>query len=449
LIVITGKSGDRKGYEISAEPGAPLQSLTPIAAAPSSPERGGSNSVGIVAALGFALIGGLILNLMPCVFPVLSMKVLAFARRGDEHLREIRAQGWLFTLGVVASFLGLTSLLLALREAGAAIGWGYQLQSPIVILLLAYLMFVVGLALSGVLVIGDRLSGLGDSLARRGGGAGAFFTGVLAVLVATPCTAPFMGAALGYALIAPWPLALMVFLALGIGMALPFLVLSHLPHAFAWLPKPGPWMQRLKEFLAFPMYATAAWLLWVLSKQAGANALLMALAGLVLIGFAAWVLKFAGGKRIATLGRAAALAAVLSAIGLASVASQQRLIKPLASTVVADDGWELYTPERLQSALAAGQPVFIDATAAWCLTCKVNELGALSSRRVRTALDSKHALLLRADWTSRDSAVSDLLSRHGRLGVPLYVYYPKGNDKPAKILPQILTEDIVLDAIGG
>ncbi len=447
LVVVTHKDKTRQGFEISATPGSALAGLVPVAARTDSAAPG--TGIGMLGAVAFAFLGGLILNLMPCVFPVLSMKAITFVKRDAEDHKALRAHGWLFTAGVLASFLVLDLVLLALRRGGAAIGWGFQLQSPAVVVLLAYVMLLVALSMSGVLIIGASWSGVGDSLARKPGALGALFTGVLATVVAAPCTAPFMSVALGYALLAPLAQGLLVFIALGAGLALPFLVLSHAPKALGWLPKPGVWMERLKHVFAIPMYAAAVWLLWVLSREVGARGLLLALGGAALIIVAAFALKLAA-KPARSLARGGALAAVLAAIGLAALASQASPPanrKMLAVAGEASSGWSAYTPDRLSQAVADGRPVFIDATAAWCLTCKVNELGALSSRRVKHAFDAQNVLLLRADWTNRDAAITELLTKNGRLGVPLYLFYSKTSGGAAKILPQILTEDEVLAAL--
>jgi thiol:disulfide interchange protein DsbD len=448
LVVATHADGSRKGYEISAAPGTALAGLVPFSAATQQP-KGGSGA-GFLQAILLALAGGFVLNLMPCVFPVLSMKALAFARRDQADRKGLRLQGWAYAAGVIFSFGTLAALLFALRGSGEAIGWGYQLQSPLVVLLLAYLMFVVGLILSGVISVGANAAGIGQTLTQHKGTAGSFFTGVLATVVAAPCTAPFMGAALGYAMIAPPATGMAVFLALGVGLALPFLIISHVPAALAWLPKPGAWMERLREFLAFPMYGAAAWLLWVLAQQTSPRTLLAALVGLVLIAFAGWVLRFSGSRRALWFGRGAALAAALSAIGLAAYASQtEDTTKPLGEAAQSSDTWGAYASDKLSTAIAEGRPVFIDATAAWCLTCKVNELSTLSSKRVLDSFKARNVLLLRADWTNRDAEVTELLSNNGRLGVPLYLYYPSGAGGAAKILPQILTEDNVVAALNG
>ena len=409
-------------------------------------------AIGFGLALLLAFAGGMILNLMPCVLPILAMKAMSFARHGAEP-----RQGLAYTAGVMACFLGIAGLLLALRAGGAQIGWGYQLQAPIMVAALALLVFAVGLSFSGVLTFGAGLASVGGGLAGRGGLTGSFFTGALAVVVATPCTAPFMGAALGFALVQPPVQALSVFAALGAGMAAPFLLLSMTPAVGRLLPKPGLWMDRLKQFLAFPMYATAAWLVWVLSLQAGSEALLAVLIAMVLIGLAAW----AHGATALSEGRWRLAGRGLAALGVAGAlyllqgmpsgsepngAEPARAEGPLAMKVGAVS-WEPYAPEKLAVARAAGQPVLLNVTAAWCITCLVNEKVALSSPKVAEALGGAGVVTLKADWTRRDPGITALLAEFGRNGVPLYALYP-AKGRAAELLPQILTEAEVIAAIG-
>ena len=392
-----------------------------------------------------ALLGGMVLNLMPCVFPVLSIKALALM--GEEPGRA-RVHGLAYTAGVLASFAAVAGVLLALRAGGAEIGWGFQLQSPLFVAVLAYVLFLLGLSLSGVFTVGGGVMGVGQGLAERGGTAGAFFTGVLATVVATPCTAPFMGAAVGFAVTQPWPVALSVFLALGLGLALPFLALSFSPALLRHLPRPGVWMERVKQALAFPLYASAAWLVWVLSIQAGPSAVAAALAGMVLLGFGAWlygVTRHAatgwrhGGATVAVLSLAAAVALVQGAPAPAPAAQAQAA--PEAA------GYERFSEARLAELTAAGTPVFVNMTAAWCITCLVNERVVLSTGTVKAAMADKGVAYLKGDWTNRDAEITRVLARHGRSGVPLYLVYLPGKPEPL-VLPQILTEDAVLDALG-
>ena len=432
----------------------------------SAPTSLGGSNVGLVGAeipvigLGLALLlaaaGGVILNLMPCVLPILAMKAMSFTRDGN-----VRRQGLAYGAGVMLSFLAIAGVLLAMRASGAEIGWGFQLQSPLMVAALACLTFAVGLSFSGVFTIGGSLVGVGGGLAARGGVAGSFFTGVLAVLVATPCTAPFMGAAIGFALTQSPSQALAVFLALGAGMAAPFVLLSFFPRAAALLPKPGLWMDRLKQFLAFPMYLTSAWLVWVLSLQAGSNGVLAALLAMVALAFAAWCYDTtsvsAGRWRLAGRGLAAAgIAAVLYLLqGLPTGAEQSDQSAPATASLqqgpmalqVGAVTWELYTPEKLAAARAADRPVLLNVTAAWCITCLVNEKVALSSPKVASAIAEAGVVTLKADWTRRDPGITALLAEFGRNGVPLYAFYP-GRGRSSELLPQILTEADVIAAIG-
>lgn len=403
-------------------------------------------------ALILALLGGMVLNLMPCVFPVLSVKVLHFAHQAHNAPTAVRWHGVVFTTGVLVSFALIAGLLLLLRAGGAQIGWGFQLQSPFFVTTLAYLLFILGLSLSGALTLGARLMDLGSGWATRSDYMGTFATGGLATLVATPCTAPFMGTALGYALTQPWPTALAVFQALGFGFALPYLVLSFKPSLLRFLPKPGPWMARFKEFLAFPLYATAAWLIWVLSQQTGPTGVAVALTGLILIALAIWLLgtTAAVSRRWRLLGRLSAVAALISALALAQLPqaiTPDSLPQTAMSNPKAGD-WELFSPQRLAELRAGNQPVFVNFTAAWCITCLVNERVALSSPRVKAGLAEAGITYLKADWTNHDPAITTMLASFGRSGVPLYVLYPPAQQGTEPIvLPQILTESLVLKAI--
>lgn len=399
----------------------------------------------LLAAIGLALLGGLILNLMPCVFPVLSIKVLGLVRQSGESRTRVRLHGLAYTAGVLASFLALAGLLIGLKSSGASLGWGFQLQSPPVVAGLAYLLVAVGLSLSGVFSLGGRFAGIGDGLTRKAGLSGSFFTGVLATLVATPCTAPFMGAAVGFALTQGPAVALAVFAALGLGLSLPFLALTLWPGAVRVLPRPGAWMETLKQALAFPVYATAAWLIWVLAQQVDARGLFAALIGVVLVGFAAWAWERSRstsplGERIFQgLAGLALIAVATLGFGLA----QQRAV-PVAQA--AAEGTEAYSQARLDALRDARRPVFVNLTAAWCITCAVNETTSLSRPSVQAAMRAKGVTYLKGDWTNQNPEITRLLEQHGRSGVPLYLLYTGGGDP--RILPQILTEGTVLDALG-
>jgi thiol:disulfide interchange protein DsbD len=399
--------------------------------------------------IGLALLGGLILNLMPCVFPVLAIKVLALAKR------RAQAHAFSYAAGVLLAFGGLGGVLLAARAAGSAAGWGFQFQSPAFVAAMTWLLFGVGLNLSGVFRVGGGLEGAGQGLAAAHGHAGSFFTGLLAVLVATPCTAPFMAAAIAGALAAPPAVTILVFLAMGAGLAAPFVALTLVPGLGRAMPRPGVWMELLRQILAFPMYAAAAWLLWVVSQEAGSGGVLATAAGLVLLGFAAWAVGAAqalalrghrkqGHRAFQAAALAAALAAggVLTGIGLAPDVSGAP-VQPTGEAFAPQP----YSPSRLAALRAQGRPVFVNMTAAWCVTCLVNERVAIATAPVHAAFAAHDVAYLKGDWTRQDPAITDFLRDHGQDGVPLYVYFPPGGAAPV-VLPQILTEGIVLDRIG-
>lgn len=386
-------------------------------------------------ALVFAFLGGIILNLMPCVFPVLSIKVLSLVQ---GHGKELKLHGLMYTLGIVASFLAFAGLLLIAKAGGQAVGWGFQLQSPGLVTALAYLFFVMGLAMAGYIQLGSSLMGVGQSLTEKSGLQGSFFTGVLAAVVASPCTAPFMGAALGFALTQPAYVCLAVFIALGLGMAIPLLLLCFLPQFTQNLPKPGLWMETLKEFFAFPLYISAIWLLWVLTNQAGSDMMLATCIGAVAIAFAFWILRRPAKGWTNKFYKILAVLALILAIFVPynSVKNRDH-----------DKRWQAYSPESLAEFRAQGRPVFIDVTADWCITCKVNERTTLTSKDVEAAFDELNVATLKADWTNADPQIKELLRDYGRIGVPLYVWFPAGDKQRGIVLPQILTPAIVIDAI--
>ena len=389
----------------------------------------------LLVALALALIGGLILNLMPCVLPILSLKALSLAESGREGGDARRRALW-YTAGVLVSFVAVGALAIALRAAGQALGWGFQLQQPWVVGLLAYVMFAVGLSLSGVFAIGHRLAGTGHGLASRRGPVGDFFTGVLAVVVASPCTAPFMGVALAYAFTAPTPLALLVFAVLGLGLALPFLLIGFVPALASRLPRPGAWMDTLKQVLAFPMYLTAVWLLWVLGKQRGIDAVGLALVGLVLLALGLWWFQRA---RFAPAPWQRALALALAVSALVPLAMLHRLPAETAAAPTTE-GHAAYSAERLAALRAEGRIVFVDMTADWCVTCKANEKAVLNTPAFRELLATHDAVMLTGDWTNVDPAITAFLEAHGAVGVPLYVLYPRGGGA-GEVLPTVLTQD--------
>jgi len=407
---------------------------------------GAGEGLSFAWALGFAFLGGLILNLMPCVFPVLALKALSFVKMSSSSFGHRAAHGLAYTAGVVTLFVILAAAFIGLREAGAAIGWGFQLQNPYVVAGLAYLLFLVGLNLSGVFEVSTRLAGVGSEQAESGGLRGAFFTGALTAVVATPCTAPFMGTAMGATLTMPPAEAVAVFVALAVGLAAPFLLLSLSPAAARLMPKPGMWMVRLKEFLAFPMYATAALLVWVLGTLAGTDAMLAAMIGAVFVGLAAWA--YGAGQNSAARGKkwgfGAAAASAIIALGLIT---QIPASSPSQSQEATIDGpGEAFTAARLAELRAENKPVFINMTADWCITCKVNERVALRGA-FEDALKQNNVTYLLGDWTARDAEITTLLQQFGRAGVPLYAVFP-ANGEPV-LLPQILTPDLLVDALGN
>jgi thiol:disulfide interchange protein len=420
-----------------------------IEATPSAPFAAGEGGVTLLYAVISALIAGVILNLMPCVFPVLSIKILNLTQHRAETPRRVRLHGMAYTLGILACFTILAGVLHGLRAGGAEIGWGFQLQSPLMVATLAFILFALGLSLSGILTIGTSLTRVGGNrLLPRGGLSGSFSAGVLATVVATPCTAPFMGASIGFALTQPFVVGLAVFLALGLGLALPFLVLAFVPGLQRLLPRPGRWMETLKQFLAFPLYATVAWLIWVLSFQVGASGLLAALAALVLIAFGAWAHSLSQGRSNVSARVLQGMAAV-SVAGVVALAIAIDLSRPAeihAQDASAQAGSEAFSQQKLDTLLASGQNVFVNMTAAWCITCLVNERTALSTGAVREIFTGKGITYLKGDWTNRNPEITRLLEKFGRSGVPLYVLY-RGGREPL-VLPQILTKSLVLDALG-
>lgn len=396
------------------------------------------------AALAFAFAGGLILNLMPCVLPVLFIKALGFAQLAQANRAEVREQGLLFLCGVLATFLVLAGIVIGLGALGTSVGWGFQLQSPPVVIALAVIMALIGFNLLGAFEVGSSVQGVGHGLASGGGRMGAFMTGALAVIVATPCTAPFMGAAMGYALTQPPALALSVFLALALGFAAPVVALSFAPGWLRLFPKPGRWMVILKQAFAFPMFATAIWLVWVASVQAGPMGVLAALVAVLAAGFLVWLLgvsRGAGGRaRLAS-----AVIALLVAVGAGTFVVQSAV--PGAGPSEARAGEiEAWSPQRVAALQAQGRPVFVNFTAAWCITCLANERVSLSRQEVKDAFASLKVAYLKADWTNRDKVIAQTLADYGRAGVPLYLFYPASKGAQAEILPQLLTTDMIITA---
>jgi len=416
----------------SVTPGSPP---TPAGARASHDMPTDSAPGALLYMLLLALAGGAILNLMPCVFPILSLKVLSFAR-STEHDRHLHS--WLYAAGVVASFVLVAAVLIALQQAGQAVGWGFQLQSPGFVIALAYLFVAMGLSLSGLVEFGSNLMNTGSGLANRGGLTGSFFTGVLAVVVASPCTAPFMGTALGFAIGQPPQVALLVFAALGAGMAAPLLLLGYSGLARRLMPRPGAWMITLKQLLAFPLYATAIWLFWVAGRQAGVNTMAAALTGALLLALGLWLWRFGH------WGRLAALACVVAALGLGSWRTLDATGSGPAQLAAGKLPW---SEQGLAELRAAGTPVFVDVTADWCITCKANESAVLLTNEMNAAFRAHGVAYMVADWTNYDADIAAFLRYHRRNGIPLYLMYPADPEAEPLLLPQLLTYNTVLEAL--
>jgi thiol:disulfide interchange protein/DsbC/DsbD-like thiol-disulfide interchange protein len=432
-------SGGRN-YEIGATPGtvaaplpAPIFSLAALA-----------------RIVGLAFLGGLLLNLMPCVFPVLFLKGLALVNSGAEERHKLRAHGFVYTIGILVSFWALVAALLGLRAAGATLGWGFQFQSPVFLFLLAGLFFFLGLSLAGQFEIGLTLTSAGGSLAAKQGYAGSFFTGVLAVVVATPCTAPFMGVAIGYALAQSAAVNFGVFTALALGLAAPYVALTLQPAWTRLLPKPGAWMDVLKQAVSLFMFGTVIWLTCVVAQAYGAALLLALLSSLLLLAVAGWFLGRWPAKRWATV----VASLIVIAFVFAGIAGPTELaIAPAASQTqhpaegsAPRTGWQPWSADAVEHAVSAGRPVFVDFTASWCLSCQVNERVALEQPQVLQAFQAADVVLLKADWTREDPAITQALTSLGRSGVPVYVLYTPGQSDP-ELLPQVLTPGIVMNAL--
>lgn len=444
-VLVIHEGDTAKAFQVDARPGdvaiVPASMHAELHPTPGKARAAAAGAVpaSIPLMLLFALLGGLILNLMPCVFPVLAMKALSVLKTRDASAQANRAHALAYTAGVISSFVAVAALLMSLRAGGAALGWGFQLQSPGFVFALTGLIFAMGLSLSGVAHFGASWMGAGQNLAARPGLAGSFFTGVLAVVVASPCTAPFMAPALGFALAQPAYVSLLVFAVLGLGLALPFLLIGFAPRLATLLPRPGAWMETFKQLMAFPMYLTAVWLLWVLGGLTDRDGMAVALLGLVLVALALWV----WGRSRSGVGQSVALLLLFGA-GLLVLHPALKMQQRNADVTEARDGWEPYSDARFDSLRAAGRSVFVDFTADWCLTCKVNERGALRSERVREAFRKHDVALLVGDWTRADPAITAVLDRYGRSGVPLYLASQDGAEP--QVLPQVLTPDIIAAA---
>ncbi len=439
VVAYEDASGTRKGIRVS---GLSTAAGKQIDDAPSD--------LGALKALLFAFLGGMILNLMPCVFPILSMKALSLVKLKDKENAKARLYGLAYTGGIMTCFALIAGILMILKAGGTQVGWGFQLQHPVIILFLAYLFFTLGLNLAGFFEISFGLSNAGQSLTQRGGLSGSFFTGALATLVATPCTAPFMGVAMGYALTQAPYISLGVFLALGFGLAFPYLLLAFVPALRHVLPKPGAWMETFRQFLAFPMFAAAAWLLWVLSQQINHIGQFAALLGMLSIAFSIWLWQ----KRPRT-GMGRPLFGLVSLVAAFFALSTFFGIKEMPAGTQAQElqveegeNWESFDPVKLADLLNGDDPVFVNMTAAWCITCKVNEKVALAIPSTKALFKEKNIRYLKGDWTNQNPDITNYLEQYGRSGVPLYVFYGARNKESGArpepvVLPQILTPGIV------
>ena len=438
LLAVTDGGGATRWFEITPRINA--------AAAGAVPTTSLIENLPLWQTALFAFLGGLILNLMPCVFPVLAIKATAIAKLSGGALHEVRVASAFYTLGVLVAFSVLAAALLAVRAGGTAVGWGFQFQSPLFVAGMSWLLLAIGLNLSGVFEIGLGVGGSGQSLTQKSGHGGSFFTGLLAVVVATPCTAPFMGAAIGTALTAPVYICLLIFLVMGLGLAAPYALLGIFPGLARALPRPGPWMVRLRQAMAFPMYASAAWLVWVLSQQAGDFGVLIALSGALLVALAAWIYGIAQhdtGRGLISRGLAAA--AIVGTFGLLlqldGAATPGAAARGPATAAPAN--YEPFSSARLAVLRKEGKPVFVNMTAAWCITCLVNERTTLSTEAIQQAFRARGITYLKGDWTNRNPEIGAYLRSFNRDGLPFYAFYPTGGRDPV-VLPPVLTESIVV-----
>ena len=455
VLVLENELGDRVAYDFqNPTADANQTTLVPFAASDKTSGNSGTGG-GLLLYMLFAVMGGLILNLMPCVFPVLSMKALSFAKNAGESVHKQRMSGIAYTAGVVGAFVALATVLIILRAGGERIGWAFQFQQPWFLAFIVYVFFMMALSLSGVFEIGTGLMGAGSGLAQKKGYKGSFFTGVLATTVATPCTAPFMGPALGFALTQPWAVAMLVFISLGLGMALPILLLSFMPALTKYMPKPGAWMGTFKQFMAFPLYASALFFLWVLGTQVGVMGMSLVLGVCILLAFAAWLYqrRFTLGPILRTVNYAVGVTALVAAVYLMQTPFLQTLAPVPTASVDAEgnstQNYEVFSTARLDEIQAEGRPVFVNMTAAWCITCLANEQTTLSTDRIGQALLDNDITYMKGDWTNEDPEITAMLDKFNRPSVPLYVLYPGDTSKEPIILPQILTPSMVADVFAS
>ena len=448
VVVVEQADGERSAFELTAQPGVIPAGLDSDTFTPGASNTGGASAgiLQILTWLGFGLIGGLVLNLMPCVLPVLSIKANGLIQAAGEGDESVKNHGLAYFAGVVSCFLAIGIVMVALRAAGEQAGLGFQLQYPPIVLGLAFLMFLVGLNLLGVFEIGTSLTNAGAGLAHKQGTSGAFFTGLLAAVVGAPCVGPFLAASLG-AVVTSQPawIVILFMLCMGIGMAAPFLLLSLAPGLARLLPRPGRWMETVKHILAFPMFLTAVGLLWVFAGQAGTDLTMLALAGAVLIAFGIWAMKHASGRMLGAVG------GLVLAIGLvAPITWSAFAVTPTASEQAgtSHDGAEraAWSPQKVAELQAAGQPFFVDFTARWCVTCQFNKKTALETSAVQAFFAENNIVFLTADWTNRDEVIAAELAAHDRAGVPLYLFYAAGSKDPVT-LPQLLRAQSVIKTL--
>ena len=443
IIGIETADGELRGWEARATPGAVPASVSTVvfSAAAAAAETPALPIDQLLVVLGFAFLGGLVLNLMPCVLPVLTIKAASIVNHAHNP-KEARAHGVAYLAGVVVCFAAIGAVLIALKAAGdTSAGLGFQLQYSWVVALFALVMFAVGLNMLGVFEMGSSLMNVGGGLADRGGTSGAFFTGLLAAFVGAPCVGPFMAGAVGAAMVQPAPIVMLLFVTMGLGLAAPFLILSFTPALAKVLPKPGKWMITFKQVLSFPMFATALWLLWVLAAQAGSDGVMLALAGAIVLAFGIWLGGKIGSK---AMGRVAAGLVIVLGFMLAPIAMNL----PKAEAKVAAQDWSVEQVSQLQS---EGRVIFVDFTAKWCVTCQVNK-GAMYDPAVQQTFADLEVVFLEADWTNKDSVIAEELKRHGAGGVPLYLVYPAGGGPPKKfdgLLTPAMIQQAVREAAGS
>jgi thiol:disulfide interchange protein len=437
--------GSEKAHYINVETqSTPLTSKT---------ESGGVGSIFYYLLLAFG--GGIILNLMPCVLPVLSLKIMGFVQQANDDQSQAWKHGAVFTLGVLVSFWVLAGSLLALRAGGEQLGWGFQLQEPVFLIILSAFLFLFAISMFGVFEIGTSLTTIEGKTGNKSGWAGSFISGVTATVVATPCTAPFMGSALGFALTQPYWVSMAVFTFLGLGMAFPYVLLSSIPALLKFVPKPGRWMESMKEFMGFLLLATVLWLLWVLGIQAGTNMVIVVLGALLVLGIAGWIYgrwgNLAMPKKSRNISTAVALIITILTLfftidNVDAFAQTPRGESSTSSSSQEGIPWQNYSEELVKELRSKGQAVFIDFTAAWCLSCQVNDRVTFSSEEVQNKFSEMGINAIKADWTSRDDRITKALASFGRNSVPLYVYFPPGKDQDYILLPELITPGIILDA---